>query len=163
MTTVLIGFAGSLAAPEVAWSLLEAGYRVVAFARRGRPSALKHSRHVEYIEITAPEISVEAASAELIATMRSMSPDGARDLVLLPLDDASVYLCQGLTFTEGWTTAGPNGPLASLALDKELQIAAANAAGFAVPKSFLAENAEEVLGGPIPFPSILRSAKAVIQ
>jgi len=43
---VVIGFAEALAAPEVVWSLVDAGFDVAAFARRGKPAALAHSRHV---------------------------------------------------------------------------------------------------------------------
>ncbi len=43
---VVIGFAEALSGPEVAWSLIDAGYRVVAFARKGGGNALQCSRHV---------------------------------------------------------------------------------------------------------------------
>ena len=51
---VLLGFAEADAAPEVVWSLVDAGVRVMAFARKGRASALRHSRHVACYEITPP-------------------------------------------------------------------------------------------------------------
>src|SRR5262249_32900790 len=87
----LIGFAEALAAPEVAWSLVDAGFRVTAFARKGRHSALRHSRKISTCEITAPESSCDAAVSDL---ERLVSQEkGSALSVLFPLDDAAAWLC----------------------------------------------------------------------
>ena len=41
MVVVTIGFAEALSAPEVTWSLVDAGFKVIAFSRRGRRGALR--------------------------------------------------------------------------------------------------------------------------
>ena len=51
---VLIGFADALAAPETAWSLLEAGTPVVAFARRGSRPPLRRSSAIALAEVAPP-------------------------------------------------------------------------------------------------------------
>jgi hypothetical protein len=89
--SVCIGFAEALSAPEAAWSLFDAGYRVTAFGRRGRCSSLRHSRHVRVVEITPPERDCGAALSELNALLASLSIPGEQQ-VLMPLDDAAVWL-----------------------------------------------------------------------
>ena len=66
MVVVAIGFAEALSAPEVTWSLADAGFKVIAFSRKGRRGALRHSHHVAIFEITAPEKDCAAALAELV-------------------------------------------------------------------------------------------------
>jgi predicted ATP-grasp superfamily ATP-dependent carboligase len=128
-TTVLIGFADALAAPETAWSLLAAGVRVVAFSHRGTRPSLRWSREVEIVEITSPADDADAALADLCALLDS----GAHDAVM-PLNDASVWLCSAAAARGAATpTLGPTGGPADLALDKRLQLAAAERAGLAVP------------------------------
>ncbi len=106
--TVLVGFAEALSAPEVVWSLVDAGFKVVAFARRGRASALRHSRHVVCHDISPPESDLQAASADLQSLLGSLgqSVDGGPSL-LLPLDDKAVYLCNRMKLEGGWLLAGP--------------------------------------------------------
>src|SRR5262249_17800334 len=70
---VIIGFAEALAAPEVTWSLIDGGFGVVAFTRRGAHPVLARSRHVRLHEITPPELSCQAALSDLeqfIASIR---------------------------------------------------------------------------------------------
>jgi biotin carboxylase len=122
---VLVGFADALAAPEAAASLLGAGYRVVSFARRGRPVALRRMRGVEIVEVSAPERDLGACEREL-ATIAS-----AHD-VIMPLDDAAVFVCDASLPVDA-PVAGPRGSQARLALDKREQLRAAAAAGFEVP------------------------------
>src|SRR5262245_18467622 len=90
---VVVGFAQALAAPEAVWSLIDSGYKVVAFARKGRNAALRHSRHVKIHDITAPEKNCAAALAELAAFLESRRDATHDHHVLLPLDDAAVWLC----------------------------------------------------------------------
>jgi hypothetical protein len=124
--SVLIGFADALAAPEVAASLLGAGYRVVSFARRGRAVTLRRMSGVEIVEVSPPEEDFAACAKEVASVA------AAHD-VTMPLDDPAVLVCdQGLP--PDALVAGARGARAELALDKRAQLQAAAAAGFAVPE-----------------------------
>jgi predicted ATP-grasp superfamily ATP-dependent carboligase len=162
--TILVGFAEALSAPEVVWSLVDAGFQVVAFARKGRRSALRFSRHVVCHEIHAPESDLEAALADLHSLLNSVRPETAgTPLVLFPLDDKAVWLCSRAEIDDRWLFAGPLGACSELALNKNLQVEAARAAGFNVPKSRLVRNAKDLLefGTAETFPIILKAADAV--
>jgi hypothetical protein len=160
---VLIGFAEAQSAPEVAWSLADAGFEVFSFGRRGRRSALRQSHYARVLEITAPETNAEAALADLSAIAKCSDVTGhQRPCIVLPLDDASVWLCgRWPALPEGWLLAGPLGEATRLPLDKRCQIAAAKAAGFQVPDTFIAGAPDEALRHSGPFPLILRPAYAV--
>jgi len=163
-TTVLIGFAEAMAAPEVAWSLVDSGFRVVAFARRGRSSALRHSRHVECHEICAPESDAQASLSELGTLLNSLGSQATgTPLILFPLDDKAVWLCSKLQMESPWVLAGPDGTRADLALNKDLQVEAARQAGFNVPKSALARTAKDLFAfsAEASFPIILKAAECV--
>jgi len=82
-----------IVAPEVAWSLVDAGFKVIAFSRRGRRGALHHSHHVAILDIAAPEKDCAAALEELAAVLDSQHARHMVQSVLLPLDDASQWLC----------------------------------------------------------------------
>ena len=142
--TVLIGFAEALAAPEVAWSLVDHGFRVIAFARRGRSCALRHSRYVECREICAPETDLQSSLAELQSLLAAVTSAGT-PRVLLPLDDKAVWLGSRTPLAPPWLLAGPSGANAHLALNKCSQVQAALDAGFHVPESRLPRSAAEVL------------------
>jgi hypothetical protein len=161
--TVLVGFAEALAAPEVVWSLVDEGFNVTAFARRGRQSALRHSRHVVCHDIRAPELDLNAALSELRALLGSLSTqtDGPPP-ILFPLDDKAVWL-SSIVHDDRWIIAGPKGACAGLALNKRLQTIAAQDAGFNVPRTSLARTAKELLDvcSTQPFPVILRPAECV--
>lgn len=123
--SVLVGFADALAAPEAAASLVQAGYRVASFSRRGRTVALRRMHGVEIVEVTAPEDDLQACLAEVAVIA------GAHDAIM-PLDDQAVLVCdRGLA--PDAPVAGPRGARAQLALDKRLQLRGAGAAGLAVP------------------------------
>ncbi len=158
---VLLGFAEALAAPEVVWSLVDAGYRVLAFARRGRGSALRYSRHVEVHEITPPEESVAAATSELSALLEQIGTKVAPGHILFPIDDASVWLGARLPLSINWIFAGPSPEKAELALDKRKQIEVANAAGFHVPETSVISAPEDLESCLECLPIILRPALAV--
>jgi hypothetical protein len=85
---VLIGFAESLASIEVAFNLLNEGFTVYAFTRKGKKPPLKYCKLIKIIEITAPEISIESAEKELIDIINSYDVH-----LYMPLDDASLFLC----------------------------------------------------------------------
>jgi biotin carboxylase len=158
---VAIGFAEALSAPEVAWSLVDAGFDVIAFSRRGRRAALHHSHHVAIFEITAPEQDCAAALSELAAALESRRREHHVRAVLLPLDDASVWLCSRVQLASGWILAGASGDCAELALDKQKQVEAAAAAGFSVPATSAVATVEELAECVREYPTILRPACAV--
>ena len=144
---VLMGFADALAAPEAAWSLLDAGYRVTAFAKRGSRPPVRLCHGVTVVEITAPEQDAERSVAELEALA------GAGDYTaVMPLNDSAVWLCdrvreRGLLLP----IAGPTAERATLALDKRLQVEAAGRAGFDVPPTRVVRTVEEGLAiGELP-------------
>jgi hypothetical protein len=126
---VLVGFADALAAIESVWSLSEDGFEVHAFARRGARCALAHSPAVQIAAITPPEKDALRSASEITTLARELDP-----AAVLPLDDHAVWLCDRAVGSAGPTVvAGPTGELASLALDKRLQLDLAGRAGFSVP------------------------------
>ena len=163
-TTVLVGFAEAMAAPEVVWSLVDGGFRVIAFARKGRASAMRYSRYVECHEICPPEVDLQTSLADLQSLLASM--DGKADepqRILFPLDDKAVWLSSRVKLETRWILAGPSGPNADLALTKCLQIHMAQDAGFDVPKTLIARSAADVLAFATAesFPIILKAAECV--
>ncbi len=161
---VLVGFAEALAAPEVVWSLVDDGFQVVAFARRGRASALRHSRHVVCHEICPPESDPQRSLSDLrslLASLGGLSNGACR--ILFPLDDKAVWLCSALQLERPWLLAGPQDGAAELALNKHLQFQAAREAGFDVPEALLTSAADEIFrfSAAKSFPVILKSAKSV--
>lgn len=157
---VCIGFAEALSAPEVVWSLVDAGYRVVAFGRRGRSSSLRHSRHVRVIEITPPEDDCAASLSDLRTLLASLASNGEQH-VLMPIDDAAVWLSGQADLPPGWVCAGAGPGLVHIALDKGVQHRIAAASGFAVPDTLLTTSVEDVRRRADGLPLILRSARAV--
>jgi hypothetical protein len=163
-TTVLVGFAEAMSAPEAVWSLVDDGFRVVAFARRGRASALRSSRHVECHEICPPEVDLEASLSDLQSLIISMDGNvGDLQRILFPLDDKAVWLSSRVKLETGWLLAGPNGANAELALNKCLQIQMARDAQFDVPRTVLARNADDLFAfsASESFPIILKAAECV--
>jgi hypothetical protein len=161
--TILVGFAEALAAPEVVWSLVDEGFRVAAFARRGRASALRYSRHVVCHEICPPESDLAASLSDMSSLLASLAPEPGSQGILFPLDDKAVWLCNRLQHRGNWILAGPQGTSADLALNKYLQIEAARRAGFDVPHAALAQTAKDVFdfSATEPFPLILKPADCV--
>lgn len=162
--TVLIGFAEALSAPEVVWSLVDDGFEVIAFARKGKRSPLRYSCYVTCHEICAPESSLEDATSDLCNLLASLGAERVQGtLILLPLDDKAVYLCSKLDLDGEWLLAGPTGNSADLALNKDLQVEAARKAGFAVPDTLIVKSKDDILcpKGDLPFPLILRPAECV--
>ena len=157
---VCIGFAEAISAPEVAWSLVDAGFQVVAFARRGRRSALRHSRHVRCTQVTPPESDFEAARAELEGLLTSLQT-AAEEQVIFPLDDAAVWLCNKLRHDAGWVCDGPRGYNAELTLDKWMQMQKARWVGLKVPDTSLARSPEDVFARGGALPLILKPTDAV--
>ena len=151
-----------MAAPEVVWSLVDAGFHVVAFARKGQPSALRHSRHVFCHEICPPESDLQASLSDLISLLDSLDATAnGTPPVLFPLDDKAVWLSSRIHLRSGWLLAGPQGATAELALNKCIQTQMARDAGFNVPKTALARTANDVFAfsASESFPIILKAAE----
>src|SRR5262249_1597020 len=142
--TVLVGFAEALAAPETVWSLVDGGFKVVAFARRGKSSGLSSSRHVVCHDICPPETDLQQSLAELRALTDSVGAEDGVQPILLPLDDKAVWLGNQVSLEKNWILAGPRGATAELALNKAVQTRMAIEAGFNVPKTSFARTASEV-------------------
>jgi hypothetical protein len=161
----LVGFAEALSAPEVVWSLVDAGFRVCAFGRQGRRSALRHSRHVTVTDVTAPEVDAAATVREVGALVRSLSDSSkGNQAVLFPLDDAAVWLCDRVAETardRNFALAGPSGRQVAIALDKAVQMETARSAGFNVLPTRVARTKGEVLDGDPCFPLVLKPSQAV--
>ncbi len=158
---VVVGFAEALAAPESVWSLIDAGFTVVAFTRRGHRSALAHSKHVRLHAIAPPESDLPGAQTDLLELLEKVQSDAFADHVLLPLDDTALWLCGRTPLPARWALAGP--ALATgldMALDKRQQIEAARSAGLEVPPTVLVRRLEDLDPPPLPFPLILRAADA---
>jgi predicted glycoside hydrolase/deacetylase ChbG (UPF0249 family) len=163
-TTVVVGFAEAIAAAEVVWSLVDSGFEVIAFARRGRDSALRHSSYVKCYDICPPERDLNAAIADLCSLLEQCGQGavGGRR-VLFPMDDKAVLLCSSVGMSEGLILAGPADGAVDLALNKHVQIQSAMLAGFDVPKTILAKTAQDVrdFAENERFPVILKSAHCV--
>ena len=154
MAHVLIGFAEALPAPEVLFSLLAAGHHVSAFARSG-DLPLRHLPLQSLQVIPAPEDDARASAAALAALMTG--PE-APDLVL-PLDDVGLWLC-GAAGLDPARIAGASGARAEAALDKSLQVSAAEKAGLALPPTTVVRKAVD-LDTDLPLPVIAKPALAV--
>jgi predicted ATP-grasp superfamily ATP-dependent carboligase len=152
---VLIGFADAVAAPEVAFSLDAAGVEVHAFARRGRRPSLRRCPAVRLHEITPPDEDAAATAEELGALARSLEPDA-----VMPLDDAAVWLSVRATLGSA-VLVGPDGERAELALDKRVQVHAAEAAGLPVPATSICAAPEDALGVSHEYPVIVKPAFAI--
>jgi hypothetical protein len=142
---VLVGFAEALAGPEVAWSLVDAGFEVVVFARKGRRSALRHSRNVRVYEICAPEEDCHQARSDLEGLMSSLSDGPGATQVLFPIDDSALWLCSTASLNSHWLLAGPQGHQADVALKKDLQVKLALEAGFDVPQTSVIRTTKDLL------------------
>lgn len=159
----LVGFAEAMSAPEVAWSLIDEGFHVTAFSRKGRRSALRHSHHVDVHEIHPPESDIRRALTDLQALMSSLRIEWTGSKILFPLDDTSVFLCSKVPREGDWILAGPEGACADLALNKSLQVQFAEGAGFNVPETSVARSAKEVFDScqSKSFPIILKAVECV--
>jgi hypothetical protein len=154
-TRALVGFAEALAAPEAAWSLVDAGFEVVAFARAGARPPLRASAKVRLVEITAPEHDALAASDDVRTLARSLDAD-----VVMPLDDWSVHIVDAALGDAG-PVVGPTGEQARFALDKRLQLRAARVAGFNVPPTRELDDPAALLDGTT-LPAVVKPALAVV-
>lgn len=158
-TKVLIGFADALAAPEVAFSLHDAGFGVKAFTRAGARCSLAALPFIDMLEVPAPERGVARA---LDGLQRAV--DTADAELLMPLDDIALWGVHQLSLRGGMPLGvrplTPRPDAVGVALDKRLQVEVATRAGLRVPPTLLVgpgASAAEWYG----FPCIAKPAEAV--
>lgn len=155
--TVLIGFGESLSAPEVAWNLLDHGFQVMAFCRRGSSPPLRRIKEIRLIEVTPPERDAWETVEQIRKTSQLF---GAR--ILLPLDDASVWLCDRVSTNHDVLVAGATGQNARLALNKRNQLDAARDAGFNIPETAYITKKQDLLKID-QLPAVIKPADAVSE
>jgi hypothetical protein len=148
-----MGFAEALAAIETAWSLQEAGFRVVAFRRAQSKPALRHVRGVELHDVPCPETDAAACAKAVRALAEATTP-----VALLPLDDHSLWIC-GQLADHTVSIAGASGTAIDYALDKSRQLAEARRAGLPVPPTQVVDDL--VSAHPGHFPVMVKPARAV--
>ena len=163
---VVILFAEALAAPEVAWSLVDAGFRVVSVCRSGRRSALRHSRYVVCHDVCQPEVDLQRTLEEVRELLSAEQVSNSDPALLFPLDDTAVWLCNELkerNLIIDWTIVGPDRAMTKVALDKDLQTGLARESGFNVPMTATAETASAVRAfvAQAGFPVILKPRDCV--
>ena len=150
---ICIGFAEALPAPEVVFSLRNAGYMVSAFARTANPT-LAHLG-LDITVIPAPEDGITLAITAIQTLMQgNTAPD-----YILPLDDTGLWLVDR-ALGDDPRNAGATGSQAAVALDKTQQTQAALAAGLDVPPTQMISSAND-LDAITHFPAIARPALAV--
>ncbi|MEM9800188.1 MAG: hypothetical protein AAGA20_07680 [Planctomycetota bacterium] len=145
---VLIGYGHAIAAVETARSLLRAGFSVVAFERDDRRSLLRHLRGVEVHTIPFVGDDPGGAKGALVALAESVRP-----AVLMPLDDASLWLASELSERGDLPIdCVTSHSCARFALDKRKQVEAALEAGLSVPTTSIWSEADRepaVPDGPV--------------
>lgn len=114
---------------------------------------------VEVSAITAPEEDLDSSLLDLRALCRACGAEA-----LLPVDDASLWLCRRAQDAAWPVLVGPGASQTEVALDKRLQGPAAASAGFAVPPTRMFEAG----GGPsreidIRFPVVVKPAMAAME
>lgn len=154
---ILIGFGESLSAPEVAWDLLDHGFQVMAFCRRGSSPPLRRIKEIRLVKVTPPERD----AWETVEQIRKVSElFGAR--ILLPLDDASVWLCDRVSTNHDILVAGATGHNARLALNKQDQLEAAREAGFNIPETVYITEKQDILKIN-QLPTVIKPAAAISE
>ena len=162
-TIVIIGFAEALSAPEVTWSLVDHGFEVIAFTRRGSRAALRHSRFVRIFEVTPPEMDLAQAKEDLKSGVRRVAESSSAPVTLMPLDDQALWLCGRADLHSNALLVGPEGEALHLALDKRIQMDLAKAAGFSVPLYRCIDGPDEISKEEIEFPVVFKPALAATE
>ena len=152
---ILIAFGDALSAPEVVWSLLDSGYRVVVLARYGSRFMLCRCNKIELVWITAPELDAQQSVDDIIDYLNN-----GQIAAMMPLDDSSIWLCDQINSISGLQVLGPTGKQVGLAVDKRLQIEAAKNTGISLPDTQVLYEPKDAnnLGR---FPLILKPAMAI--
>ena len=152
---ILIGFAEALAAIEVAWSLQQAGFKVVAFQRAGSRPALRRVHGLETHKV--PDPAVDAAAT--VVSVRKLC-DVLTPAALMPLDDQALWVCTQMKDSRV-LLASVSGSAADCALDKSIQLDAAAQAGLPVPSTQIFEYLTH--SSPIDFPVMVKPARALYE
>lgn len=151
---VLVGFAESLPAPEVLFSLKRAGFALSAFRRSGSRTPILSVLDVPATELPPPEENFAAA----VQGLRQAA--SAAD-ALLAVDDAALKLCtQSFGPCEGPVAVHATGAQAEIALNKILQLKAARSAGLEVPDTVVIDRPEDFRCAGL-LPAIVKPAMAV--
>ncbi|MEM9969483.1 MAG: hypothetical protein AAF762_00070 [Pseudomonadota bacterium] len=153
---VLIGFAEALPAPEVVFSLLDAGHRVSAFARSDRLPLSRLPLDGLHI-LPPPEVDAPATRTALVNLVAEIGVD-----VVLPLDDAGLWLAHGAGLGDT-LIAGGGAEASAIALDKTAQVAAAEAAGLSVPPTVAWDGAPGEAPHALPLPAIAKPGRALFE
>lgn len=154
---IIIGFGEALSAPEVAWDLLDHGFKVMAFCRRGSSPPLRRIKEIRLIEVTPPERDAWETVDQIQKASQKFSAS-----LLLPLDDASVWLCDCVSSNHGIPVAGATGQNARLALNKQDQLEAARKAGFNIPETVFITEMQD-LAKVTQLPVVIKPAAAVAE
>lgn len=154
---ILIGFGEALSAPEVAWDLLDHGFKVTAFIRRGCSPPLRRIKEIKLIEVTPPE---KDAWETVDQVKRAIEDTGAK--TILPLDDTTVWLFDKVSNRIRIPVAGATGETARLALDKRVQLDTARDAGFNIPKTEYIDEGHEFLKIK-QLPVVIKPAAAIAE
>jgi predicted ATP-grasp superfamily ATP-dependent carboligase len=131
---------------------------VASIARRGRGSALRHSRKVVCHDICPPEQDMAQALRDMLSVLNSFGDRHNGPILLFPLDDTALWMCSELAPNENWILVGPGKSNAELALNKCQQTRLAGEAGFKVPETGVASSVDQAtaLGEQIGFPLVLK-------
>jgi hypothetical protein len=152
--TILVGFAESLPAPEVLFSLKRSGFVLSAFRRLGRRAPILSVLDVPTIELPPPEENFAAAAREL---RQSASAADA----LFAVDDAALKLCaEAFGSGDGPLAVHATGAQGEIALNKILQLKEAQSAGLAVPETVVVDRREDVRAAGL-LPAFVKPAMAV--
>ena len=136
---IFIGFAESLSAPEVAFDLLNHNFRLIAFSRIGKLPPLRRIKEIKIIGVTPPEKNVWETIEQIKKASISLNAK-----ILLPLDDAAIWICDQVSKIHDIVVAGAVGENARLALNKRLQLDEAKEAGFNIPKTIFVKGKKDL-------------------
>jgi predicted ATP-grasp superfamily ATP-dependent carboligase len=156
----VVFYADALSAIEVCWSLFDANFSVLALTKQGYPCPLRASRLIKTITIPDPEsdfLSSGKHIAEILYKIENENPKQPK--VLIPLDDASVLLCNSMCLPDSVRQASPESKIAQLAIDKWQQTQLAARSGFNVIETNIVDS--NSLLKSIETPCILKPRYAV--
>lgn len=149
---VLIGPADALSAPEVTWSLLDAGFIVTAYTSYGSKPPLRKVRGITVAEITNPKTETKKAICDLEQVVGRYNCG-----LFLPLDDYAVWLCLELSHRIPALKLPIQQEQIELALNKWKQIQSAREAGLSVPETLYCCSEAEALTNQY-FPCFVKGA-----
>ena len=150
--TVVVVFGGALSAPESCYSLIDAGFSVVAICRENVACGIRKSKSISSVDVVAPEVDREKCLQEIIAAVNDHAA-----VAILPLDDTGLWLIDHGRSQFSCPIVIPSADAVTTALDKRLQILAASKAGFNVPRTAQSSDSFDSWNS---FPSIVKGSLA---